>query len=318
MRVAPLLLSLLVVSPPWGCDSMVTPTRLCSIDEGEPLPESWRGAAAIVVHREGDTVRVRGFSGAVPALADVVAEAGDVSVRVAADEEGRFDLAVPGQHDGVELSSPANGNRLRFRTRETDEALACVRGQPVSVGTTPNDVEFAGCHAGPQAITISSGDGAIEFPAPEGESGPPSVIFPLDQQGRGPIPWSAAVQPDGPLVAVSLFGQDEVALVNGCDASPLGTFAPRQPDGSAVTVAVSPSIYPPRPTDIDDDGVPDELITEMSLRAPEGVAFSTERLFVTYTNLIDTGPPALLGPGVLASFLVVGNELRFEGIVTLP
>lgn len=309
---------LLALSASWGCEQGAASSSPCLRGGGDTLPLAWPGGAAIVVQQEAEQVRARGFSGAAAPLAEVVARAGDLTVRVAADAQGRFELWLPGRHETLELSSPPDAVPLRFRTREFDDAVACVVGEPVPVGTTPNDVEFANCGAGPKAMAVSSGDGTLEFPAQEADVGARSVAFPLDDRERGPVPWSVASKPDSALVAVSLFGQDKVALLDACEAAPLGAYEPRAADGGPWVVPVQPALQPSMPIDADDDGVVDPLITQMTLRAPEGVAFSADRLFVTYTNLIDTGPPALLGPGVLVSFLVVEDELLLEGVVVLP
>lgn len=294
-----------------GCSP--EPPLVCLDD----VPElAWPGLRHVVAARDDEgRVRVRGFSSAVPPGSEVKVEAGEVQAAVAADESGRFDISVLSETDTLRLSTAEGSATLRVRPLE--EALACVPAPTLPVGTTPNDLVIGRCGDEPLALVPTSADGALEGVPLEGAKASPAAAFPVEG-GRPPNPWAVALHEGEALAAVTLFGQHAVALVDVCSGRTLDVAEALDEAGDPLVVEVTPPVTLAHPLDADGDGVAETQVARMRLRHPEGVAFMGDRLLVTYTNLLEVGPPARFGPGVVVAFELEGETLRPVGHTVLP
>jgi hypothetical protein len=123
------------------------------------------------------------------------------------------------------------------------------------------------------------------------------VRFP-DVAGKAATPWFvAAIDAPALRVAVSLYGQGAVALVDLAKASVDRTVVLRD------QVVLDAPYHLPVPTDIDGDGVPETEVSRFVPKNPQPVAVIGDGLFVAFTSFVSprvgSMPPIFL-PGVLA------------------
>ncbi len=297
------------------------PTPVCLPPAGAL---AWPGLRSVVAALDDGAVRVRGFTGAVPAGAEVTVALPDGEPEAeTADLRGRFDISIsfnPGgtPPDAVLLAVPASDLSASVRVRSLDDALGCVAGQTRDVGMTPNDLAIGRCGEALLAFVPASTDGALEPALLSGTRLPPALAFPVEDGIRGPLPFAVALQADGELGAVTLFGQDSVALVDVCAGAVLDHGRALADGAHPLVVDVSPPRELSAPLDADGDGDRESRVSRMSARHPEGVAFVDGRLLVTFTNLLETGPPAVFGPGLVVAFDVEDGRLHSAGHTILP
>lgn len=276
---------------------------------------AWPGLRHVVAARVDGGVRVRGFSGAVPSGGHVTFDAGGEQVSIDADERGRFDISISIDTDAVHLTTTEGSATLRVRSLE--EAFSCVAAETAPVGTTPNDLVIGRCGSDALALVPTSGDGALESVSLTGGSAPGAAAFPIES-GKPPNPWGVSLHEDGALAAVTLFGLHAVALVDVCAGTTLHIAEALADEGVPLLVEVNPPVTLAYPLDADGDGVEETRVTRMRPRHPEGVAFVGNRLLVSYTNLLEVGPPARFGPGLVVAFELEGKRLRPAGFTLLP
>lgn len=278
----------------------------CLSEPGAPIGP----VAAQVIDGE---VRVRGFdAAAASAGGDVHLETASSSVDVTPDADGRFDAVIDGADapgDTVEI----DGVETAIRRGDPN---TCVPGpERLTAGTVPNDVALVRCDEELYAVVAASGDGALHIiSASSGNT--ETVPFAVDEANRGANPWHVATQ--GSLAATTLFGQHRVALVDACGARVLATAAPTDEAGDDVLVDVAPAVPLATPLDADGDGSPETLVSRMQLRHPQGVGLVGDVLLATFSNLLEVGPPARHGPGVLFRWRVRDGSLTALGATVLP
>jgi hypothetical protein len=303
-----------------ACLLLLLATGACT-PEGARCPDErgeapWPGARLIAAARVDDKVRIRGFSGAVPPGSIVrVAHPSDER-RVHADEEGRFlvELRIAGavQVDAGELG------RATLPVRELAEAMACIPGASLESGTGSNDLVLGTCDGGLVALVAASSDGALWAAGLDGGRVPPAAVFPVDGLGRGANPWGVALDASSGRAVVTLFGQHAAALVEPCTGRLLSVANAAQHDNAPRLLELDPPLQLDAPLDADDSGVAKALVTRMLPRHPQGVAFVEERVLVSFTNLLEVGPPARFGPGLVVAFDVVDDALRAAEHMVLP
>jgi len=290
-----------------GC----TPTELpmCLPAPGAPVGP----IAAAFVGRE---LRVRGFDDPATSSARLIeTDTAAGTVEVSPDENGRFDTRLSGDSATLWI----DGTEVPLRA---DDAGACiVAPDRFDAGTVPNDLVLVRCDGRLRAVVAASGDGALQLiDTASGDT--QTVAFPVDATNRGANPWHVAARSplagESPLVAASLYGQHRVALVDACSGTLIATAAAADSAGDDVIVDVIPAAALSTPLDADGDGATETTVGRMRLRHPQGIALAGDVLLATYSNLLEAGPPARFGPGVLFRWRLQGDRLSPLGATILP
>lgn len=283
------------------------PSPACVFLDDIAFPEGVN-ATRILVGRDDAAVTISGLANAVPSNVDVLAvdDDGGELASTASDDDGRFTLSFDTDETLVRLTlSVADATAGPFRVRDGAAARSCAIGTAIPTGTAANDVVVERCDGVPVAAVPVSTDSALDAIALATEA--PAfndVGFPLDADGRGGSPWHVASGPTPGVVAVSLRDQNSVVLVDLCEGRVLATARSDVPP----LVAVDPPVSLSLPFDVDGDGVADATVSEMLLRAPQGVAVSGNKIVVTFTNFLEAanGDVELqrLGPGVAVLYTI--------------
>lgn len=198
--------------------------------------------------------------------------------------------------------------------------VACAVRGTRDVGALPNDLAVGRCGAGPVVFATASGDGAIDaLVLDPADAAPPRLSFPVvDDRGAGP--WDLALAADGARGAATLQGQDAVVWLAPCEGTVLDVATLGGPD--ALVVDVDPPLRLDAPRDVDGDGAADATVARMIPSAPQGVAVVGDRVFVSFTSVIEpslrAGDAPAVGPGVVVAFDVVDDALVRAGHVVLP
>lgn len=256
-----------------------------------------------------DGIRVVGFDGALGEATAVTA--GDASTEASPDDHGRFDVTLA--DEGVSFIE-LGGERVAVRRAE---AGGCVpSGERLEAGTVPNDVALLRCDGELRFAVAASADGAVHLFGRDGFDRQRLDFTVAD--GTGASPWHVA--PAGENLAISLYGQHTVTVANGCTGRRVADGEPVEAEGrQLVLVDVTPAAFLELPIDADGDGLLEREITSMRLLHPQGVAIVDDVVLATFTNLLEVGPPAQYGPGVVFRWrLGAAQELQPLGVTVLP
>lgn len=278
---------------------------------------------ATAIHQQ--TLRVRGFESAVPAATSIEVRFGEaVRGPYQANDAGAFDFEVAdlsvATDDQINLHFDTGDATLlqSFRVRNLSEALAQAVGPAVTTGQMPNDIV-----AGTERLwVLSSADSLLQSysygKAATSLAFDNDVYFPINTSNQGANPYQLAAHPDGAFVAVSLFTQQGIALVDASRHLEIDRFAL----ASLPPFPLSTPVNVETPIDANNDGTLESAIHEMIPRHPQSMLWNGDTLWATTTNYLQfaNGPsiPAVLGPGSLLRFTLEEERLVFQSAQTLP
>lgn len=305
-----------------------TESALCLAPPPPPAEHGLR-ETNIAVGFVGEGIRVRGFSNAARPATAIEVQLGKRTRQVEADANGRFIVDLNAEDISMAHGATAQApTELQIREIDSDHAVSfriraeaaqeCVVRNPLSVGTTPNDLVVQTCEEKSFAFVVHSTDGTVAGFSIEGEPPPPAVSFPVSENQRGANPWSIAFDDAGISAAVTLFGQNSVAWVTPCTGQIRSVTQAAQSDGSPLWLDISPPVKLDLALDVDGDGNTETDITRMLPRTPQGIVFADDRWLVTYTNLLQVGAKPVYGPGLVVAFERDDGKLVPTGHRVLP
>jgi hypothetical protein len=313
------------------------------------LPESPVQLQRIAAFRENESglVKIRAFDLAAPAGTVVIARHNNAKPiapdetdsqseleeseleesstdETAADSNGRFALLVAHSEAFISLDfTLPDGTSYTsvFQVRDRETAFQCLKESVAETGTLPNDVTIGRCENERVGLVIASAESSLELTV-LGETGETEsrVYFPPEGQ-QASNPYSVDWSPGLGLAALSLFGTASVAVANPCTGEMLHVVSPWDADHPDVLLAVEPPIGLTNPMDVDGDGVTETTIASMLPRAPQGILWVEEKLWVVFSGFIEGATEtedAKYGPGVLISYQWTGDTLSFLDFRILP
>ena len=253
----------------------------------------------IVVAKDGNKVRARGFTGAVQAGATVKLQANQKQAETTTTTNGRFELTlaltpeelVNTHTANLIISTATEILETPYRIRQIDDALAKIPEHHLQTGSAANSMVIAYHQNRPFGVIAASMAGELHiFPldrkSANGFLNETKTLYFLPDETNAPAnPYSVALSEDGRRVAVSLQGQHKVALVDIFEQKILNY-------GEATNA-----------------------------KHPEGLAFIRNNLLVAFTNLIESGTrdkQARYGKGMLVRFIQKDSKLAWAETIELP
>lgn len=169
-------------------------------------------------------------------------------------------------------------------TPQVSQLSVHVRAQ---TGAGPNDTILIEDGANPPLLVVAASmDSAVQFFELPSMTLKGSTFFRPNAEAISPNPWGLEASPDGGFVAVSLFDDHRVALIDVNSRKIVQTI-----------------------------GVP-------KAQHPTALKFVGGNLYVAFTNLQGfadySGVPSAYGSGVLARFSINSGKLSYVDSVTLP
>ncbi|GEM_PF-4174500 len=315
--VAPLLFTLT-----WVSTACVTETT-----EHEPrplLPDNELNYHLMVVAQFESNIRMKGFATAAPPNTTIGYTDSEGTVHNhTSDEDGAFDFTInaggSALPERVQISFQVQNDSVthNFRVRQLESDLTRVPQAPHATGQIPNDILITA----DTLWVLASADALLQSfeLSPEDEELRVSedVYFPLDDHNRGANPYQMALHDSEKWMAVSLFAQQAVVIVNTDTFEEVARF----PLSAIPAHQLPEPLQVQTPVDADGDGLTETTITQMQPRFPQVLLWRGDTLWAATTNYLQfaTGPqnPAVLAPGTLLGFDWSNQELSLNQVLQL-
>lgn len=201
--------------------------------------------------------------------------------------------------------------------------MSCDFSSSIKVGDVPNDLALLKKNNDIYALVISSNDAELQiFNLSAADLSKQVVKFFPDDKNTGARPWSLALSPNNDRVAVSLYDQDKIALVDLWSQKILKTAA-AEINGIPVLVPVQLTKPLRKVFDAQKNGILSTEFKYMALRSPQGLAFVEDFVALSFANVLESAgmserESASYGPGVVALFANLNDELSFHSFIELP
>jgi hypothetical protein len=261
-------------------------------------------------------IRVRAFDHATPPKTSIQISFGENAESLNSDDHGRFDVTLsPVNEDPsqIDLQFQVNENTIvqTYRVRDLSEDASTMVQASVVTGQVPNDLHVTAS----ELWVVSSADALLQkFHRSQTETiitEEYSLYFPIDAQNRGANPYEIAFHPTLPIVAVSLFSQHAIAVVDTEKMQLLYTY----PFNQLSLIELEDSITIDTPLDVNGDQNLETEISQLYPRHPQALLWTEEGLWVAATNYLQfatNGSLPKAAPGTLLSFLWNNDVLNFN------
>ena len=198
-----------------------------------------------------------------------------------------------------------------FRVRTAAEQKANLTETSIVTGQVPNDLEISS----DKIWVLASADSLMQEFGTD-HSGQQVITerttyFPIDDENRGSNFYQFAFNFEKNIVAVSLFTQHAVAIVELSSLSIIDVFHFTE----LPLITLEESIVLSAPKDADNDGIAETSVSKMYPHYPQALVWQNDELWVGATNFLgfsSNGMPPQVAPGTLVHLNWNGNQLNYE------